>query len=283
MYALFCAVCINVHAPTISQFDLTTVPNGFNHPYGLENTDSYQNGSKQKKGVKQKQTSKGRSNYRYTSIGPAVSMRNTHNLQSRVAAGPVEFDAADGASRLSGSDITLNTSELWNSGAIQGVKLNYGQVQKKKHFFKVSLSLLQGGQGITSNGGNEAILPIDMNSPWLGQLDYTWGRAFKAFGTMAYAGANISAASYNTNMSGWHRPENYTPREKVSDYPFTISELALPPRLRKRQVGIGVDIGAMLVSYNYSPNNWIGLEWNSTAGVFMRDAYVSTSLNLVYR
>ena len=83
----------------------------------------------------------------------------------------------------------------------------------------MSLSLLQSGQRITSNGGNEAILPIDMNSPWLGQLDYTWGRAFKAFGTVAYAGANIwhrpenYTPSYNTNMNGWHRPKNYTPRE----------------------------------------------------------------------
>lgn len=134
MYDLFCAVCINVHFPATPLFDQTIAPSGFNTPSGFPYADSYQNGAKQKKDPKQKQANKGRNNYRHTSIGPAISIRNTRNLQSSVAAGPVEFDTADSSGRLSGSDTNLNTSELWNSVSIQGVKLNYGQVQKRKYF-----------------------------------------------------------------------------------------------------------------------------------------------------
>jgi hypothetical protein len=154
---------------------------------------------------------------------------------------------------------------------------------KGNHFFKVSVSLMQNGQRVDSSGGNSDIAPIELHSPWLAQLDYTWGKAFKVFGTMAYAGANVFAAGYNTNMDGWSRPDNYSPREKILDYDFTVTQLSLPPRLRKRQLGVGMDFGAMLVSYKHTPNTWIGLEWNGTVGVSMRDTYITNSLMIVYR
>ena len=282
MLNILCTTCIAL-IPTVNETyvfgDSVLDPISLQRP-----TMALQNQAAPKRKNKTNSTKNGRnSRYEYTSIGPAASMRNTRNLKSSVVAGPVQFESSDGSEPIGGSSISFNTSELWNTEPLLGVKVNHGQMLKRNHFFKVSVSLMQNGQRINGSGGNSNIKPIDMHTPWLGQLDYTWGRAFKVFGTMAYAGANVFAAGYNTNMDGWSRPDNYSPREKIFDYDFTIAQLSLPPRLRKRQVGVGMDFGAMLVSYKHTPNTWIGLEWNGTVGVSMRDTYITNSLMVVYR
>ena len=96
---------------------------------------------------------------------------------------------------------------------------------------------------------------------------------------MACAGVNLSAASYTADIWGWHRPEDYQAPGSIQGFSREL-QIYIHTNLRKRQMGLGVDAGAMLVSYKYSPNKW---GWNGMEQwVFMKDAYVTNSLNLVF-
>jgi hypothetical protein len=252
--------------------------------------DTYKKGPKNSKNSKNQKSPHsmhkkgmfGRITYEYTSLGFLYTVRNTRNFNSKVIAGPVDFDLASGEERISSTGLKFDTTDVWNTAPLDGFKINYGRVMKKRYLSKVGVSLITSDLSLQSTGGNDLIEPITMDSPFLFQLDYTLGGAFKVLGAMAYAGVNVSGASYTVDIHGWHRPEDYEAPESIQGVTRKLNRYVSTPLLRTRQLGIGVDAGAMLVSYKYSPNKWLGVEWNGTAGVFLKDVYVTNSINLVF-
>ena len=289
MIDLLCTTCFAVlpSVQTPITLDVSAMQTDITLPYA---PDTYKKGPNGKNGSKNqksphtmhKQGMLGRITYEYTSLGFLYTIRNTRNFNSKLISGPVDFDPASGDERISSTGMKFDTTDVWNAAPLEGIKINYGRVMKKRYISKVGLSLITSDLSIQSTGGNDFIAPVTLDRPFLFQLDYTLGGAFKVLGAMAYAGVNLSGASYTVDIHGWHRPEDYEAPESIQGVTRKLSRYVSTPILRTRQVGIGVDAGAMLVSYKYSPNKWLGLEWNGTAGVFMKDAYVTNSLNLVF-
>lgn len=292
MIDLLCTTCVTLLSPSFESFtlDVPTLHTDITIPYA---PDTYKKGPNDKNGSKGSNNQKsphtmhktgmfGRITYEYTSLGMLYSIRNTRNFNSKVVSGPVDFDLTSGDERISSTGMKFETTDVWNAVPLNGFKINYGRVMKKRYLSKVGVNLITSDLSMMSTGGNDLIEPITMDRPFLFQLDYTLGGAFKVLGAMAYAGVNLSGASYTVDIHGWHRPEDYKPPGSIQGVTKRLNRYVSTPILRTRQVGIGVDAGAMLVSYKYSPNKWLGLEWNGTAGVFMKDVYVTNSLNLVF-
>ena len=261
--------------------------------YDAEKYDNRQrhpsNGKKGKKGAKGKQGKqpfelfppyKGKATYRYTSIGFLQSMHSAHAMTQSVF-GAADFTSADGTGMVSGNDITFDTGDIWRETPLPGFKITTAAVYDNAYLLKISLDLGQDEATYTITDRNEMIEPILLVDPFLPQLNVSFSRAFKVLGAMTYAGVNTSLGSYTMDVQGYTRPETYKPKSDVKIFGKSYGRYSGTPKLKRRQVGLGLDMGAMLVAYPYSKDVWMGIEWNGTVGVTARDAYLNNSIGLV--
>ena len=285
-FYLLCSTCLWTGSSEESSFD------GSITEYGVEEYDNRQrnppNGKNGKKGKKGKQPFqlfppyKGRPTYRYTSIGFLQSMHSAHGMTQSVS-GAAEFTSTDGTEMISGSDLTFDTGDIWSGTPLPGFKITSATVYDNAYLLKLSLDLAQDEATYTITDRNDMIQPIRLSDPFLPQMNVSFSRAFKLLGAMAYAGVNTSLGSYIMDVQDYTRPETYKPKSDVKIFGKSYGRYSGTPMLKRRQVGVGLDMGAMLVAYPYSKDIWMGLEWNGTVGVTPRDAYMNNSIGLVMR
>jgi hypothetical protein len=289
LYAL-CLTCLSIESPVERLMESSVSEyRGF----ALKEYDNRQrnppNGKKGKKGAKGKKGKqpfqlfppyKGRPTYRYTSIGFLQSMHSAHSMTQSVS-GAAEFTGADGTGMISGSDLTFDTGDIWSGTPLPGFKITSATVYDNAYLLKLSLDLAQDEATYTITDRNDMIQPIRLSDPFLPQMNVSFSRAFKVLGAMAYAGVNTSFGSYIMDVQDYTRPETYQPKSDVKIFGKSYGRYSGTPMLKRRQVGVGLDMGAMLVAYPYSKNIWMGVEWNGTVGVTPRDAYLNNSIGLV--
>lgn len=269
-----------------TEYDLETYDNSQRNPTNGNKGKKGKKGTKGKKGKKSKPPFqlfppyKGKPTYRYTSIGYMQSMHSAHAMTQEVY-GAAEFDSADGTGMISGKDLTFDTGDIWRETPLQGFKITSATVYDNAYLLKLSLDLTQNEVTYTITDRSDRIQPIRLSDPFQPQLNVSFSRAFKVLGSMTYAGVNTSFGSYTMDVQDYTRPETYQPKSDVKIFGKSYGRYSGTPTLKRRQVGVGLDMGAMLVAYPYSKDVWMGVEWNGTVGVTPRDAYVNNSLGLV--
>jgi len=207
-------------------------------------------------------------------------MHSAHAMTQSVS-GAAEFASADGTSMISGSDLTFDTGAIWRETPLQGFKITSATVYDNAYLLKLSLDLSKDEATYTIADRNEMIQPVRISDPFQPQLNVSFSRVFKVLGAMTYAGVNTSLGNYTMDIQDYTRPETYQPKSDVKIFGKSYGRYSGTPMLKRRQVGVGLDMGAMLVAYPYSKDVWMGIEWNGTVGVTPRDAYVSNSIGLV--
>ena len=112
-------------------------------------------------------------------------------------------------------------------------------------------------------------------------MNVSFSRAFKVLGAMAYAGVNTSFGSYILDIQDYTRPESYKPNGDVNIFGKSYGRYNGTPSIKRRQVGVGLDMGRCWLPTLTPKCVWMGIEWNGTIGVTPRDAYMSNSIGLV--
>ena len=288
LYAL-CSTCLWMGTPTehatdsVAEYELEEYDNRQRNPTNGNKGKKRKKGAKEKKGKQPFQLFppyKGKPTYRYTSIGFMQSMHSAHAMTQEVY-GAAEFTSADGTGMVSGSDLTFDTGDIWRDTPLQGFKITSATVYDNAYLLKLSLDLTRDEVTYTITDRNDMIQPIRLSDPFQPQLNVSFSRAFKVLGAMAYAGVNTSLGSYIMDVQDYTRPETYQPKSDVKIFGKSYGRYSGTPSLKRRQVGVGLDMGAMLVAYPYSKDIWMGVEWNGTVGMTPRDAYVNNSIGLV--